>query len=98
MMGGYGGMTLAPGASAGVGGYGLGGASLLGGLIGLLFNLVIVVGIVILVVWAVRRFTSGTRNLGQSSGYQAPREILQARYAHGEITREQYQQMLNDLS
>jgi uncharacterized membrane protein len=27
-----------------------------------------------------------------------PREILQARYARGDITREQYQQMLSDLS
>jgi uncharacterized membrane protein len=28
----------------------------------------------------------------------SPKEILQARYARGEITREQYQQMLADLS
>ena len=68
------------------------------GLIGLLFNLVIIVGIVVLVVWAVRRFTNGTSNWNQlSSGSQSPREILQARYARGEITREQYQQMLSDL-
>lgn len=67
------------------------------GLIGLLFNLAIIVGIVVLVVWAVRRFTNGTSNWNQSSGSQSPREILQARYARGEITREQYQQMLNDL-
>ena len=34
--------------------------------------------------------------------FQAPgqnaREILQVRYARGEITREEYQQMLSDLS
>ncbi len=68
------------------------------GLIGLIFNLAIIVGIVILVVWAVRRFTNGTANWNRSAGSQSPREILQARYARGEITREQYQQMLQDLS
>ena len=68
------------------------------GLIGLIFNLVILVGIVMLIVWAVKRFSSGASNWNQPSGNQSPREILQARYARGEITREQYQQMLNDLS
>ncbi len=92
MMGG-GGMTLAPGASAGVNGFGFGGM----GLIGLIFNLVIIVGIVILIVWAVKRFTGGAVNGNQSSGSQSPRDILQARYARGEITRDQYQQMLQDL-
>ena len=67
---------------------------LLGGWIGLLFNLAIIIGIVILVVWAVKRFTSGS----VSSGSQTPREILQARYARGEITRDQYQQILQDLN
>ncbi len=83
------GMTLAPGASAGVGGFGL---------IGLILNLAIIVGIVVLVVWAARRFSGGGANWNQPSGGQPPREILQARYARGEITREQYQQMLGDLS
>lgn len=62
-------------------------------LIGLIFNLVIIIGVVVLVVWAVKRFSSGAA----SSRDQTPRETLQARYARGEITREQYQQMLNDL-
>ena len=80
----------------------MGGGGMMGfggfGLIGLLFNLLIIIGVVLLVVWAVRRFTSGTTNGSQSLGNQSPREILQARYARGEITREQYQQMLSDLS
>ncbi len=64
------------------------------GLFGLLFNLVIVVGAVVLIAWAVRHFmASGSRSFGA----QPPREVLQGRYARGEITREQYQQMLNDL-
>ena len=67
------------------------------GLIGLIINIVIIAGIVILVVWTVKRFTAGTLNLNQLAGNQSPREILQARYARGEITRDQYQQMLSDL-
>jgi len=73
---------------------GWGGMGLFGGLIGLIVNLAILVGIVILVVWAVRRFTSSNSSLGG----QTPKEILQSRYARGEITRDQYQQMLSDLS
>lgn len=64
------------------------------GLIGLIFNLLIVVGIVILIVWAVRRFPGGA----SASGGQTPKDILQARYARGEITRDQYQTMLKNLS
>jgi putative membrane protein len=65
------------------------------GLLGLLFNAVILVGIVVLVVWAVKRFTAQGN---QPTSGQSARDILQARYARGEITREQYQQMLSDLS
>ena len=75
-------------------GFGFGGMGLFGGWIGLIFNLAIIVGIVILIVWAVKRFTSGS----VSSGGQTPREIVQARYARGEITRDQYQQILQDVS
>jgi putative membrane protein len=68
------------------------------GLIGLIINIAIIVGVVVLAVWAVKRFTGGASNLNQPLGGQSPHEILQARYARGEITREQYQQMLGDLN
>ncbi len=68
------------------------------GLAGLILNLAILIGIIVLVVWAVRGFSAGSGNWGQSSGGQSPRDILQMRYARGEITREQYQQMLKDLT
>lgn len=73
---------------------GFGGLGLFGGLIGMIFNLLILVGIVLLIVWAVKRFTSSN----PSTGLQTPKEILQARYARGEISREQYQQLLSDVS
>ena len=85
-------------------GYGFGGFGTFGW-IGLIINLVltvgIIVGIVLLVVWAVRRLSSSGQghSLASSSPQgQTPREILQIRYARGEITREEYQQMLSDLS
>ncbi len=61
-----------------------------------IFSLLLIAGIVLLAIWAVRRFTrTGTYSV--SSGGQAALDLLQARYARGEITREQYQQMLGDL-
>ncbi len=81
-----------------MGGGMMGGFGLFGGVIGLIFNLLIIVGIVLLVIWAVKRFTGGPINGNQASGNQSPREILQARYARGEITRDQCQPMLQDLS
>ena len=79
-------------------GYGFGGLGLWGGLIGLIFNIAIIVAIIWLIVWAVRRFTSGPTHWNHFPTNQSPRDILQMRYARGDITREQYQQMLKDLS
>ena len=78
--------------------HGFWGLGLWGGVIGLTFNIALLAGVAWLVVWAVGRFTSGTANSNRLSGPPAPREILQVRYARGEITREQYQQMLQDLA
>ncbi|HZD55168.1 MAG TPA: SHOCT domain-containing protein [Anaerolineales bacterium] len=85
-------------------GYGFGGLGSFGW-IGLIINLVltvgIIIGVVLLVVWAVRRLSPSGQGQAmttyQTPG-QAPRDILQIRYARGEITREEYQQMLSDLS
>jgi putative membrane protein len=73
------------------------------GLVGLLFSLFIIVGVVLLLVWAVRQFSANGQNsntLRQSDGTVEPsaREIVEKRYARGELTREQYQEMISDLS
>ncbi|HWQ04790.1 MAG TPA: SHOCT domain-containing protein [Longilinea sp.] len=75
----------------------------LGGL-GMLFcgilGLVVLVGLLLLIVWGVRRMSGGTNFANQvplAPGQPTPKEILQARYASGEITREQYKEMLEDL-
>lgn len=77
--------------------HGFGGMGLWGGLIGMIFNVAVLVGIIWLLVWAVRRFTGGPTYWNQTSGRQSPRDILQERYARGELTRDQYQQMLKDV-
>jgi len=51
--------------------------------------LAVIVGLVALVVWAAR---SSTKRRGGAHS-----EMLDRRYARGEITREQYEQMKNDL-
>ena len=86
-------------------GFGFGNMGVFGGF-GMVLNLLItvglIVGIVYLVAWVIgRMFPSGTGQMntfGQSEGSQSPREILQIRYARGEITREQYHGMLEDLA
>jgi len=76
------------------------------GLIGIVLNLAItvglIVGLVLLIAWLWRRVNPGGQTLAapqnQVGAVASPREILQMRYARGEITREQYQQMLADLT
>jgi putative membrane protein len=75
------------------------------GWVGMILMWLIPVGILSLVIlgiaWLVRSMTSGDRRATPQSRTEeqsTPREILQARYARGEITREQYLEMLNDLN
>ena len=89
-----------------MGGFGPGGGGLGGfGLIGLILNLAITVGLiaglVLLVAWLWRRVAPGNQTSAALQRFvgagASPKEILQTRYAQGEITREQYQQMLADV-
>ncbi|HJW89752.1 MAG TPA: SHOCT domain-containing protein [Anaerolineales bacterium] len=80
---------------------GFGGFGWLGMILNLVITLGLIVGLVLLVVWAVRRLSAaGDRPAFTQRGEAPPtaREILQMRYARGEITRDQYQEMLGDLS
>ncbi|NIL99090.1 MAG: SHOCT domain-containing protein [Planctomycetales bacterium] len=81
---------------------GFGSFGLIGGILNLVITIGLIVGVVLLIVWLVRRVgpSSGQTSwpLQQTGSPASPREILQTRFARGEITREQYQQMLTDLS
>jgi putative membrane protein len=87
------------GMMGGFGGYGT------FGWIGMILNLVItigvIVGFVLLIVWAVRRFSNEGRSSISSTDLEqsqaSPREILEKRYARGEITREQFKEILSDI-
>ena len=91
MMGGFGG--------------GMGGLGLFGGLLSLIFSIGLLVALVLLGIWLWRKVSpelspetiaqplAGTR----SSGSRSAHEILQIRYARGELTREEYLAMLQDL-
>ena len=79
-------------------GYGFGGIGWIEMII-LLVMIAIMIGIVFLVIWFMRRTDiRDTPNIRSTSALQSPREILQARYARGEITREQYLEILEDLN
>lgn len=76
------------------------------GWIGIILMWLMLIGFVVLVVLGVvgliRGFSSSgegsTINNLQEESQTSPREILQIRYAGGEITREQYLQMLDDIN
>lgn len=82
-----------------------GGFGALGGP-GMILNVVITIGLIIgfivLIVWLVRRVSSeGGRSVKSqdfTSSLDSPLDILKMRYAQGEITREDYQQMITDLN
>jgi len=77
---------------------GLGIFGLMGG-IGLLFNIALWGGLIWLVVWGVRQFSNKNRSPTNTiAAPKSPREILAARYARGELTRDEYQTTLHDLA
>lgn len=51
------------------------------------------VGVIVLAIWV-----AGLLFPRVPAAHPSPREILQARYARGEVTREQYEEMLNVLT
>ncbi len=71
------------------------------GWIGLVFNLILWVLIILAVIWGIRwilRSTSVPATTSQTpTKSEDPKRLLQLRYARGEITREEYLQMLKDL-
>ena len=74
------------------------------GLMGPLFNILLVVGVVVLVVWAVKKVGQSNSHQPASGASHPPagqplsaREILDIRYARGELSREEYQIIRQDI-
>jgi putative membrane protein len=57
------------------------------------FGALIVAGLVLIVVWAARQGERGETDRGRS-----PLDIAKERYARGELTRQQYEQLRRDLT
>ncbi len=82
-----------------------GGLGWVGMILGGLFTLIVIVLLILFIVWIIRRM-SGHRMGGNywmqggpgGPGGPSAKDILQMRYAKGEITQEQYQQMLAELN
>lgn len=67
------------------------------GLFGAIFMLAFWGGLIALAVWVARELF-GSRRRSDVGGVATPREILDMRYARGEISKEEYDLMLRDLT
>lgn len=67
--------------------------------LGLLFMLLLWGGLILLGVWLVRALFSANRGQDTNAGErgQSAQQILDQRYARGEISREQYEVMKQDI-
>jgi uncharacterized membrane protein len=68
-----------------------------GMIIGALVGLVVLVGLIWLVVWAIRRGSKGGAAVAPAASAAAALDIARERYAKGEIDREKYLQIIADL-
>ena len=87
--GGYGGWGMSPGM---MGGYGMG---WVGGILMIVFWILIIVGLVFLIKWLIQ---STGRDKTSGSGGNRALEILKERYARGEIDKAEFDSKKKDLS
>ncbi len=62
----------------------------------LLFALAIIAGVIILIIWALRKPVSTQQPQQAPSGKAL--EVLKERYAKGELTKEEYENIKKDIS
>ena len=77
-----------------MGGFFGGGLGWVGMVFGFIFFILVVIGIIFLIVWLVKRSNyPGVENRTESKAL----EVLKERYAKGEITKDQFDNMKKDL-
>ena len=78
---------------------GMGGSGLIGGVLALLFGVALIGGLAVLAFYVVRALANGRAAQPAATAVApgSPEEVARLRYARGEISREQYQQMLSDM-
>ncbi len=62
-------------------------------LFGMIFWIVLIVGVVLLVIWFIQRAAGG----GTSKTGESALEILKKRYARGEISKEEFEEKKRDI-
>jgi putative membrane protein len=78
-----------------MGGFYGGGLGWIGMVFGFIFFILAVIGIIFLIVWLVKRSNyPGAENRAESKSL----EVLKERYAKGEITKDQFDNMKKDLN
>jgi putative membrane protein len=86
---------------AAAGNWGSVGGSGAGGWVGLILNLVLwmglLAGVILLVIWAIRRARVPAATGLHTTNQPTAKEILQAQYARGEISREEYELRKQDI-
>jgi len=75
----------------------MGGMGMGFGLFGIVFMLLFWGLLILGAVWVAKALFGNTTTLNRSNDPQTPRKILDERYARGEITREQYEIMKQDI-
>jgi len=63
---------------------------------GFIFIIPIIIGIILLVIWFIRKAGFNFDFISKTGTFNSV-EILKERYAKGEITKEQYESIKNDL-
>jgi len=78
--------------------FGFGSFGWIGMILGLVIMIALITGFVILVIWAIRRMSGNTNHIQYPVSKElTAKDIAKARYAKGEISREEFQQLLSDI-
>ena len=78
-------------------GYWYGGLGWIGMLINLVISVVLIIGVIFLVIWIVKRLSNNNSEREFNNTTLSAVDIAKERYAKGEITREEIQKLLVDL-
>ena len=75
----------------------MGGMGMGYGILGMVFMLLFWILLILGAVWVTKALFGNAPSQPRKDSSQTPREILDQRYARGEITREQYEIMKQDI-
>ncbi len=81
-----------------MGGFGMLGLGGFGALFGMGFSLLLFVGLIVLIIWGIGQLTHTAPQVSSTTANGSAGGILKARYARGEMTKAEYDQMKADLS